>query len=48
MPPMPATPAPAAMPPQAPAAPRPSILRKPITGAPGPDNPAPLPSRFRT
>jgi DNA helicase HerA-like ATPase len=48
MPPMPAAPAPAAMPPQAPAAPRPSILRKPITGAPGPDNPAPLPSRFRT
>jgi len=41
-------PAPAA-PAQAPAAqPRPSILRKPLTGTPGPDNPAPLPSRFRT
>jgi hypothetical protein len=41
-------PAPAA-PTQAPAAqPRPSILRKPLTGTPGPDNPAPLPSRFRT
>jgi hypothetical protein len=48
IPPMPAAPAPAPMPPQAPAAPRPSILRKPISGAPGPDNPAPLPSRFRT
>jgi hypothetical protein len=44
--PMPPTAAPT--PPQAPAAPRPSILRKPISGAPGPDNPAPLPSRFRT
>jgi hypothetical protein len=44
--PMPAAPAP--MPPQAPVAPRPSILRKPLTGAPGPENPAPLPSRFRT
>ncbi len=39
--PAPATPAPAAEP-------RPSILRKPLTGAPGPNNPAPLPSRFRT
>ncbi len=49
-----AAPAPAPVPPQAPAAaptlaaPRPSILRKPIDGAPGPGNPAPLPSRFRT
>lgn len=43
-----AAPPPAPVPPQAPAAPRPSVLRKPLTGAPGPDNPAPLPSRFRT
>ena len=27
--------------------PRPSILRRPITGTPGPNNPAPLPSRYR-
>ena len=52
---MPAPPyAPPHAPPHAPAAPvpaaepRPSILRKPLTGAPGPNNPAPLPSRFRT
>jgi DNA helicase HerA-like ATPase len=44
----PLAPAPYAPPAQAPAAPRPSILRKPLTGTPGPDNPAPLPSRFRT
>jgi hypothetical protein len=57
MPPAPPAPPPAAAAPvapqapapaPAPAAPRPSILRKPLTGAPGPDNPAPLPSRFRT
>jgi hypothetical protein len=56
-PPLPAAPTPAAAAPApapampqaaAPAAPRPSILRKPITGTPGPDNPAPLPSRYRT
>jgi uncharacterized protein len=45
--PIPAAARPAPQP--APAAePRPSILRKPLTGAPGPNNPAPLPSRFRT
>jgi hypothetical protein len=35
--------------PAAPEAPRPSILRRPIpTEPPGPNNPAPLPSRYRT
>jgi DNA helicase HerA-like ATPase len=52
--PIPAAARPASQPAPAPAAPapaaepRPSILRKPLTGAPGPNNPAPLPSRFRT
>jgi DNA helicase HerA-like ATPase len=41
-------PAPLAPAPAPAAQPRPSILRKPMTGTPGPDNPAPLPSRFRT
>ena len=41
-------PAPAPAAPAAAAEPRPSILRKPIAGAPGPNNPAPLPSRYRT
>jgi hypothetical protein len=40
--------APAYAPPPAPEAPRPSILRRPISSAPlGPNNPAPLPSRYR-
>jgi hypothetical protein len=45
-PPPPAPPVPAA--PEAP--PRPSILRRPLAGtgaSPGPNNPAPLPSRYR-
>ncbi|MBM3527581.1 MAG: DUF87 domain-containing protein [Alphaproteobacteria bacterium] len=41
----PSAPAPSYAPPPQPQ--RPSILRKPITGDPGPGNPAPLPSRYR-